>query len=1643
MTDEKLDTKSIPLPKFDGEDASFEVWWPKFEAYANLKGFSESIEGAGDPELPKKEDTLSSDADTKKIQQRAIIKNKLAVSSFTMAFNTVALMNRIEKSKTTNYPRGLASLITEQLMKKYRPQDRASKLEALRDLSLIKMTDDDEPDKIFNEIAALQQKYVNSGLSEEALVNHIMLIAPDMYNDRLTSASETQGANLKLDHLQVAMNARYRLSQIKDDIMETTSTKNEEGTESALIAKFQESIKNMDEATMSAFMKQLCYHCGQPGHKAFECPKKKNGSGRGYGGRGGGYRGGRGGRGYGGRGRGKFQGKCNNCGKQGHKMADCWDLDENKNKRPKDYKTGGNDEKKGSETGNVSIEYTLGSFHENALMENVLICCSCSEQSDNANKSQDDVISLPDVTEDSALVDDNDEDVRVFDLEDDNLDDQETRINDNEDDTEVIEVTDDIVIIEPIYENTHDDEQAVETQETILMVKQLTLQDVLKSDELWVGDTGASTHMTCSNHGMYDTRAGQDGDTMIMGNGTSATATTIGTIDGTIINKNGENAGTVLLKNVTYAPDGEFNLMSLPTLVTDGWTVTVDNNKGMILRRGKQVIKFDVVIKTPRSRIYCLRIQRNSKESAMMITNKPIKIAKLHSMFGHGHEARDRRIAKHLGITVARGTLCPCGACATAKAKRKALPSRGNGNNDGPTPKVHDDEKLPAANMRIYVDLSKIQVPKHLIKIVKHSSKPFWRLAVDEKTELPFCAFHAQKNQMAEPMCELLDKWRQFGKEVTHIRCDNAGENLQLQQRLNSHDWKYGTIEFEYTAKATPQQNSVVEKKFDTLYCRGRAMMIAANVSLKMRYILFREAFETAAKLDGLTIIVIGDKTATRYEHWGNEIPRFAKYLRVWGESGVVKIKTTSTPKLADRGVICMFVGYATNHAGDCYRMFNEDTLKVHLTRDVRWLNRLYYKIDGTKNTDPEILAEDDNELHIETVDVNETNEEATTTVPTPTAANVIDISDDENEAKDSDNENEEGNATQTTATVTPVPMGATTGHGTIITQSGRRASTRMKSKPARLEDEMGGMLLTAEEKEYHAAMCAADEFAIGDNGIPFHNTAYNIVHETGMVGAATMGGFDNTAELKPMKYDEAMKTKDAEGWKVAVKEEWERFGKYNVFQPVKREDVPDDAKFVSTTWAMKKKSNGTLRARLNMRGYEQEDGVHYDGQSIASPVTTDVTVRVILTLMLMCGWTAKLLDVKGAFLHGEFDNGEEIYTEVPDGFEVFIDPLVYVLLLMKTCYGLKQAAKMFWKELLKAMNYLKFTRSQCDPCLYWKDTMLGMVIWLSWVDDCLCIGPENDVIKAKSQMKELFDCDDVGDFHEYVGCKIDYKPEDMSLKFTQPVMIQSFQDEFKLPDYEYESPAESGQVLVAVVKGQELSGSNQSIYRSGVGKLLHMMRWSRPEIWNAVRETSRRMQIASRAHLAAMLRIMKYCIMTKDDGWVLKPSRKWDGKDKSFKFNIRGKSDSNYATCKETRRSVTGYVVYLEDSLISVKSGMQKLVALSVSEAEIIALVQCVQEIMFVKKLIESLKLQVQLPIEIEVDNKATVDLVNGWSIAGGTKHSEVKIMYLRELKEKGIIRVYWHPTTENESDIYTKNLDIKSFIKHKNTLMGNKEYE
>ena len=222
-------------------------------------------------------------------------------------------------------------------------------------------------------------------------------------------------------------------------------------------------------------------------------------------------------------------------------------------------------------------------------------------------------------------------------------------------------------------------------------------------------------------------------------------------------------------------------------------------------------------------------------------------------------------------------------------------------------------------------------------------SKPHMCMRVVAPMQLKFASFHQSKNGMIEPVCQQLHKWKQKNIGVDTIRCDNAGENKGLRARTESAAWKLG-IDYEFTARDTPQQNHLAEIAISNINNRGRALLYRAHVPKRHKRKLFREAWLTAVKLDGLEVVTLNHITKTRYEHLFGTNPSFANHLRTWGEAGTVKLKTSTTPKMHTKGTACMFVGYTNDHTGDCYRMWNPITNMVHETRDVLWLNRMYFK---------------------------------------------------------------------------------------------------------------------------------------------------------------------------------------------------------------------------------------------------------------------------------------------------------------------------------------------------------------------------------------------------------------------------------------------------------------------------------------------------------------------------------------------------------------------------------------------------------------------------------------------------------------------------------------------------------------------------
>ena len=102
-----------------------------------------------------------------------------------------------------------------------------------------------------------------------------------------------------------------------------------------------------------------------------------------------------------------------------------------------------------------------------------------------------------------------------------------------------------------------------------------------------------------------------------------------------------------------------------------------------------------------------------------------------------------------------------------------------------------------------------------------------------------------------------------------------------------------------------------------------------------------------------------------------------------------------------------------------------------------------------------------------------------------------------------------------------------------------------------------------------------------------------------------------------------------------------------------------------------------------------------------------------------------------------------------------------------------------------------------------------------------------------------------------------------------------------------------------------KVSPKEHETYRSGVGTLLYLTNHSRPDICNPVRELSKTMDAPAPVHLKEMYKLIRFVLSTKDHGLkfeLMKNIRKWA---------LKALNESDFASDKETRISIFGYIIY------------------------------------------------------------------------------------------------------------------------------------
>ena len=130
------------------------------------------------------------------------------------------------------------------------------------------------------------------------------------------------------------------------------------------------------------------------------------------------------------------------------------------------------------------------------------------------------------------------------------------------------------------------------------------------------------------------------------------------------------------------------------------------------------------------------------------------------------------------------------------------------------------------------------------------------------------------------------------------------------------------------------------------------------------------------------------------------------------------------------------------------------------------------------------------------------------------------------------------------------------------------------------------------------------------------------------------------------------------------------------------------------------------------------------------------------------------------------------------------------------------------------------------------------------------------------------------------------------------------------------------------------------------------------------------------------MYKLTRFVLSTKDFGLkfkLIKSIRKWV---------LKALSDSDFARDKENKITVYGYVIYFCGMRIVWRSMGMKSVVLSTTEAEYMALSEVVKELKFIVKLLQTMNIEVELPITVHVDNVGEIWLSNNRNTGDRTKH-------------------------------------------------------
>jgi hypothetical protein len=335
----------------------------------------------------------------------------------------------------------------------------------------------------------------------------------------------------------------------------------------------------------------------------------------------------------------------------------------------------------------------------------------------------------------------------------------------------------------------------------------------------------------------------------------------------------------------------------------------------------------------------------------------------------------------------------------------------------------------------------------------------------------------------------------------------------------------------------------------------------------------------------------------------------------------------------------------------------------------------------------------------------------------------------------------------------------------------------------------------------------------------------------------------------------------------------------------------------------------------------------------------------------------------------------------------------------------------------------LGFIQSKADTSLFVYNRNGATAYLLLYVDDMILSASSTSLLRhVIARLHDAFAVKDMGSIQHFLGISIRRNKHGFFL--SQTAYAEDLLERAGMANCNTVTTPADTKPKAAATDGKLIDDA--TTFRSIAGALQYLT-ITRPDIAYAVQQVCLHMHAPRDVHQTMLKRVLRYVKGTTHLGVQLRAAPT---------ATITAYSDADWAGCPDTRRSTSGFCVFLGNSIISWSSKRQTTVSRSSAEAEYRAIANAVSECSWLRRLLGELLCKVPSATVAFCDNISSVYMSRNPVHHRRTKHIELDIHFVREKVVIGELRVTHIPSARQLADVFTKGLPSTHFLDFRDSL-------